>query len=440
MANESFLHTPGYPKMMEAASSKVANFRAPVASSEPGDTGRAHPRVLRHASERRNSQPLFKDQNLSHVSHELLQPITAIYQFVTILLDHVAGELNVEQQQYLDIVLRNVKQLGSMVDDLLEGTRVQTDSVRIDPQGTSVRDAIAYAMATLKGAAASKSIALSSCATDDAAFVYADPARLRQMLLIVVDNAIKFTPVGGTVHIGALVHAEDPAVMVLEVADSGCGINPEMADRIFERLVQGSDLGNSGRQGLGLGLYICKDLVLRHGGKISARNAPGTGTVLSISLPRFSLSNLLAPAFKRKGNPQRPVSLVVTELRSETGWRPDDLRAEHSQEVRALLQGCLQSDEEVLLPKMSSDGTGERFFIVAGHDGAAALASRIRDQLAMRDYMRQASLTLSTRCQLLEPISGVAENNPESMLERAVLGIQQLVDGKTSRRMSGHEQ
>src|SRR5271156_2243653 len=109
---------------------------------------RALPRALRHAIERhrmqteadliRTHQMQFKDEFLSHVSHELRSPLSAIYQFVTILLDRLAGELNPEQHEYMGIVLRNVKQLQSMINDLLEVTRVQAGKLMIEPQRTSI--------------------------------------------------------------------------------------------------------------------------------------------------------------------------------------------------------------------------------------------------------------------------------------------------------------
>src|ERR1700694_1010533 len=109
---------------------------------------RALPRALRHAIERhrmqteadliRTHQLQFKDEFLSHVSHELRSPLTAIYQFVTILLDKLAGELNSEQHEYLEIVLRNVKQLQSMINDLFEVTGVEAGKSRIDLQCASV--------------------------------------------------------------------------------------------------------------------------------------------------------------------------------------------------------------------------------------------------------------------------------------------------------------
>src|ERR1700726_455724 len=117
---------------------------------------RALPRALRHAIERHRMQTetseikklqmQLKDDFLSHVSHELRSPLTAIYQFVTILLDNLAGELNPEQRQYLEIVLRNVKQLHSMINDLFEVSGVQTGKLKVEPQCTSAPDAIAYAV------------------------------------------------------------------------------------------------------------------------------------------------------------------------------------------------------------------------------------------------------------------------------------------------------
>src|ERR1700719_3339520 len=132
---------------------------------------RALPRALRHAIERhrmqtetdliRTNQLQFKDEFLSHVSHELRSPLTAIYQFVTILLDGLAGDLNLEQHEYLEIVLRNIKQLQSMIDDLLEVTRMQAGKLTIELQCTSVSDAIDYTVDTLQGAATVKGVTLS---------------------------------------------------------------------------------------------------------------------------------------------------------------------------------------------------------------------------------------------------------------------------------------
>src|SRR6202049_3962417 len=174
---------------------------------------RALPRALRHAIERhrmqtetdliRTDQMKFQDEFLSHVSHELRSPLTAIYQFVTILLDRLAGELNLEQHEYLQIVLKNVKQLESMINYLLEVTRVQAGKLTIELQCTSVSDAISYTVNTLQGAATAKGITLSADMGCQLPSASADPTRIQQILIILVDNAIKFTPAGGAVTVQA---------------------------------------------------------------------------------------------------------------------------------------------------------------------------------------------------------------------------------------------
>jgi signal transduction histidine kinase len=268
---------------------------------------RALPRALRHAIERqrlqteadlfRKNQAQFKEEFLSHVSHELRSPLSAIRLFVTILLDKLAGELNLEQGQYLETILRNVKQLQSMIDDLFEISRIQARKLRVELQLTSVSDAFGYAVNTLQGAATAKHITLTSDIESPLPPIFADPIRLRQILIILADNAIKFTPANGAVKLHACVDKEDPHFLVMEVSDSGPGISPEMIERIFERLVQATDPGTAGRKGLGLGLFICKEMVTRQGGQIRVTCAPGQGAVFTVTLPIFSLPNLLAPAF-----------------------------------------------------------------------------------------------------------------------------------------------
>ena len=132
---------------------------------------RALPRALRHATERhrmqvetdliRTQQLQLRDEFLSLVSHELRSPLTSIYSFTTIVADGLAGETNPEQDDYLQIILRNVLQLEAMIEDLLEVTRAQAGKLSVELQPFSVDHAIAYAVETLKGFATEKEIALS---------------------------------------------------------------------------------------------------------------------------------------------------------------------------------------------------------------------------------------------------------------------------------------
>jgi signal transduction histidine kinase len=408
---------------------------------------RALPRALRHSIERqrmqtetdliRTHQMQFKDEFLSHVSHELRSPLTAIHQFVTILLDGLAGDLKSDQRQYLDIVLRNIKQLDSMINDLLEVTRVQAGKLIIELQSTSVADAIVFVVNTLQGAAQAKGITLYPDIEHGLPLVCADPTRVRQILIVLVDNAIKFTPANGAVRVKARTFDGDANRLVLEVSDSGCGISPDMTERIFERLFQAPDLAWAGRKGLGLGLYICKELVTRQGGRIWASSAPGEGAVFSFTLPIFSLPELIAPALRHERHTEGPFTLVVTELASQTGWLSDEVRAEHCRGVRDLLHRCLHSDLDVLLPKMGSTGAAELFFIVIVTDtiGTEAILKRIREQFSGRDRILQAGLTLSTVARSLDAIKRSAGEPMETFLEKASTQIQAIMNEEISSRM-----
>ncbi len=411
---------------------------------------RALPRALRHAIERhrlhaqaetiRTQQLLFKDEFLSHVSHELRSPLNAIYQFSTIMLDGLAGELRGEQREYLEIVVRNAGQLRSMIDDLLEVTRLQAGKLTVELQRTALDDAVHYVVDTLQTAAAAKGVHLYADTQSELPFVTADPTRLRQILVILVDNAIKFTAAGGVVKVAARFRAEHPDVLLLEVSDSGSGFDPALVSQIFDRLYQVSDTAPAGRNGLGLGLYICKDLVARQGGQITAQSAPGKGSVFSVTLPVFSLPHLLVRSLRNGRPTSDPVTLVVTEIGSPTGWLSDEVRAEHSQGVRDLLQECLHSDRDVLLPRMGATGAAELFFIVAVTDaiGGTAISQRIRDRWSKSDPEQRASLTLTTSCQALEAIEHDADDTADAYLEKTAARIQLLMNEEISSRTSLH--
>ncbi len=408
---------------------------------------RALPRALRHAIERhrmqtetdliRTQQLQFKDEFLSHVSHELCSPLTAIYQFVTIVQDRLAGELNVEQNDYLGIVLRNVKQLQSMINDLVEVTRMQAGKLEIELQCTSVSDAIAYAVNTLQGAATAKGVALTSELELRLPSVCADPTRIRQILIILLDNAIKFTLANGSVKVRVRVFGEDPNLLVVEVLDSGCGISPDMTERIFERLFQTPDPSTAGRKGLGLGLFICKELVTRQGGQIWVRSAPGKGAVFFVTLPVFSLPNLIAPALKRERQTEGPITLVVTEIGSQTGWLSEDVRAEQSQGVRDILQRCVHSDLDILLPKMGPAGATELFFILAITDeiGGEAITKRILERMEDYEHIQKAGLTTSTSYRSVEAVKRNASESMRDFVEKVAAQIQELMDEEISSRM-----
>lgn len=233
----------------------------------------------------RRQQLELKDQVLSHVSHELRTPLTAAYQFITILRDGLAGDLQPQQKEYVDIVLRNLKQLHTMISDLLEITRAESGKLTIVRQRFSLRDTVADLYRTLRSAAAEKGITLHEDLPGELPLVHADPVRIRQVLTNLLDNALKFTPSGGSITVRAGVFDQDPKFVCVSVTDTGRGIKPEDQQKIFGRLAQADATSEESRRGLGLGLYICREIVQRHDGKIWVESQPSRGATFFFTLP-----------------------------------------------------------------------------------------------------------------------------------------------------------
>lgn len=331
--------------------------------------------------EGRKQQLLTKDQFFSHVSHELRTPLTAVYQFVTILLDGIAGDLNEEQRDYLEIVLRNVKQLQTMVAELLEAARADSGKLAIDPRGVSAVVLVNRTLDMLAAGAAVKGIELSAEISPDLPLVYADPQRLSQILTNLIDNAMKFTPSKGSITVCARVDDADSSFVRLSVADTGCGISPDGVTRIFDRLYQEEKTLETNRKGLGLGLYICKELVTRHGGRIWVESELEKGSTFYLTLPVLSLKDLLSPIVNKKNRHfSNFAALIAVEVLpdslgpiSEVAWKG----------AWTALKQLALPERSVLLPKMAKAGDQEMFFLLHAGDLKTAnqLASRVKNDL-----------------------------------------------------------
>jgi PAS domain S-box-containing protein len=389
----------------------------------------------------RKDQMRFKDEFLSHVSHELRSPLTAIKQFTTILLGGLAGELNKEQREYQEIVLKNIQQLQSMIDDLLEVTRLETGKLTVEPDSVSVSDAVTDTLNTLQGTARAKGVTLSCDLPPDLPAAYADQTRLRQILIILLDNAIKFTPDGGAVHVQVRVLPGDPRFLLLEVSDTGCGISPEMTESIFERLYQASEPSGASRKGLGLGLYICKELVTRQGGKIWVKRQLQEGSTFSFTLPVFSLDNVIAPLFKNDQWPAESIALVMVQMGLRGAGPSKESQDEWSHEARSLIQRCLLPDLDVLLPKMSSGGEGERFFVAAFTDekGASVLAKRIREQFDRLPPLKQTGRTLSVSYRMLQRVPRDVGASVANMVTRMATTLEGSITSQSISEAVYHE-
>jgi len=234
----------------------------------------------------RREQLELKDQVLSHVSHELRTPLNAVYQFVTILKRGLAGPIQTEQREYLEDIERNLNQLRTLISDLLDSSRAESGKLTIRLRRFELQGTVEEVVRTVRSAAAEKRIALQAELPGDLPPVVADPDRVRQVLTNLLDNAQKFTPEGGSITIRAAVFDQNPRFVRVSVTDTGRGIAPSDHQRIFSRLAQVNATGEESRKGLGLGLFICKEIVRRHGGDIGVESTLGTGSTFYFTLPK----------------------------------------------------------------------------------------------------------------------------------------------------------
>lgn len=328
----------------------------------------------------RDQQLHFKDQLLSHVSHELRSPLTCIHQFVTILLDGLSGPLALEQRECLETVLKSSNQLRTMINDLLETAAIEAGKLKLELRCVPLTDLVNQAGEMLQATAAAKGIDLQWKVLSEPLLVYADPHRVLQVLLNLIDNALKFTPGGGSIRITAQKDADGERALV-QVRDTGSGISEGAQPLVFEKLFQEENASDKARRGLGLGLSICKDLVSRQGGNIWVESQLGRGSTFSFTLPTFSLAKLLFPILVENGKVRESICLLIIKFAPMPVTVALEAWGKTRREFLDLLQRCVLPDKDVLLPPLGHTEVGEMFFMVAATEmqGAEVLAKRIRE-------------------------------------------------------------
>ena len=344
----------------------------------------------------RRQQLLTKDQFFSNVSHELRTPLTAVYQFVTIVLDGLGGKVTPEQKEYLEIALRNVKQLQAMVGDLLEAARAESGKLAIHPRGVSLNLSVDETLETFSANARQKGIRLRQSLPGDLPLLYVDPRRLKQILTNLIDNALKFTQKEGSITVGAEIFSDDRDFIHVSVSDTGCGLSPSDAERIFDRLYQVENSIDGNRNGLGLGLHITRELVVRHGGRIWAQGKPGEGATFNFIMPAFSLKRLLQSLFA-DGQPISSLSLISVELVQNPSSAIEVAKA--IQEMTWLtLNGMELPQRAALFPNIVLGGERGFFYVVQAKDleSSAELAMRIEKEIARSKQFRNANCRVRT--------------------------------------------
>ena len=216
------------------------------------------------------------------MSHELRTPLTSIKEGTGLLLDGVGGETSEKQRKLLGILAEESNRLISLVNSLLDYSKMEAGMMAYDFEISGVDPLIKRAIAEITPLVEAKQIHLVSTVDESLPAVRVDPERMLQVLRNLLANAVKFTPKGGHVRVTA---KAANGKLEISVKDSGPGIPAESLVSIFEKFNQGSHQGPHARQGTGLGLAIAKSIVASHGGKIWAESQLGKGSTFIFVLP-----------------------------------------------------------------------------------------------------------------------------------------------------------
>ncbi|MEO1131465.1 MAG: PAS domain S-box protein, partial [Cyanobacteria bacterium J06639_1] len=236
--------------------------------------------ILKDISER-EAIDRMKNEFVSVVSHELRTPLTSVHGSLKLLSTGRLGNLDPQGRQLLDIAVSNTERLTRLINDVLDLERIESGRMPTQMDYCDAADTIAQAAEAMQAAANEREISLSLAVTS--ARMYADSDRILQTLMNLMDNAIKFSPLGGTVWVDVRERQDD---VLFRVRDRGRGIPADKRESIFGRFQQVDASDSRAKGGTGLGLAICRQIIERHGGCIWVESELGRGSTFSFTIPK----------------------------------------------------------------------------------------------------------------------------------------------------------
>jgi signal transduction histidine kinase len=226
-----------------------------------------------------------KSEFLANMSHELRTPLNAIIGFSQVLREEMFGKVNEKQAEYLDDIISSGNHLLSLINDVLDLSKVEAGQVELEVESFSLRDALERGVVMVRERATQDGVRIELAADPEVDVVEGDERRIKQVIFNLLSNAVKFTPAGGAVDVHA---ARVNGEVRISVADTGPGIAPGDHVRIFEEFQQ-TGAGLEQREGTGLGLALSKRLVELHGGRIWLESELSKGSTFVFTLPARSV-------------------------------------------------------------------------------------------------------------------------------------------------------
>jgi PAS domain S-box-containing protein len=286
-------------------------------------TERKHAEAMQQAKEAAELASRSKDNFLAVLSHELRTPLTPVLLAVSALVDDDA--LAPEIRPTLEMIFRNIEMEARLIDDLLDLSRIGRGGLRLERRPVDAHESARQAAEIYGGVIRDDGLELVLDLAAHAHHVQADPARLQQVVWNLIQNAVKFTPSGGTIWVrsrNAEALGTGGTRLIIEVSDTGIGIEPQVLPRIFEAFEQGEDALRRRSAGLGLGLAISRSLAQAHGGNLTAASpGKGQGSVFTLELPTIPRRDPEARAATAGGadqSPPRSLRILLVEDNKDT--------------------------------------------------------------------------------------------------------------------------
>ena len=222
-----------------------------------------------------------KSEFLANMSHELRTPLNAIIGFSEVLSERMFGEVNEKQAEYLSDILESGRHLLSLINDILDLSKIEAGRMELEFSEFNLHSTIEQTMMLVQERAVRRGIMLGRTIDERLGSIRADERKVKQVLLNLLSNALKFTPEGGKIGVWA---AMNDGVAEISVADTGVGIAPEDQEKVFEEFRQ---VGTASKkvEGTGLGLAISRKFIELHGGKIWVKSQVGSGSTFAFTLP-----------------------------------------------------------------------------------------------------------------------------------------------------------
>jgi signal transduction histidine kinase len=243
--------------------------------------------LAEHAAESARSNRA-KRQFVASLTHELRTPLNAIVGFADLLCEQRLGPLAEDHQECIEDIRASAHHMLDLVNEALDMARIESGRVPLHPQPVDPAQVVVECVESVRSLAGENEVTV-SVQTQPVGIALLDPARLRQVVLNYLSNAIKFTPPGGVILVRAGRAGRD---FLVEVTDTGCGIEPEHQRRVFDEFEQ---LDGGYRGGTGLGLAVTKQIVEAHGGTVGVQSEPGKGSTFFARLPWAPATEVPAP-------------------------------------------------------------------------------------------------------------------------------------------------